>query len=173
MRKMIQLIEKTYTGQTVSDLEVPHWWKIPKISWVSHVSASCWVFERWATCIRRDESGSAQATGKEISTIYAFGPDRDPYVTISGEQRLKEYLVSWRWDNQRTSRSRQLFKLFNQAFEPMAMGLDWVRPITPACTSAGALYVLLMVDYFSRFLWAKTYVLSEDKVLQEEKPLGA
>lgn len=45
-----------------------------------------------------------------------------------------------------------------QTFEPMAMvGLDWVGPITPACTVTGAVYILLMVDYFSRFLWAKAY----------------
>lgn len=37
------------------------------------------------------------------------------------------------------------------------VGLDWVGPITPACTSTGALYVLLIFDYFSRFLWAKAY----------------
>ena len=35
--------------------------------------------------------------------------------------------------------------------------LDWVGPITPACTVTGAVYILLMVDYFSRFLWAKAY----------------
>lgn len=35
---------------------------------------------------------SAQATGKETSQIYGFGPDRHPHVTISGEQWLKEYL---------------------------------------------------------------------------------
>ena len=37
---------------------------------------------------------SAQATGKETSQIYGFGPDRHPHVTISGEQWLKEYLFS-------------------------------------------------------------------------------
>lgn len=37
-----------------------------------------------------------------------------------------------------------------QTFEPMAMVvLDWVRPVTPACIVTRAVYILLMVDYFS------------------------
>lgn len=40
----------------------------------------------------------------------------------------------------------------------MAMvGLKWVGLITPACTITRAVYILLMVDYFSWFLWAKAY----------------
>ena len=46
-----------------------------------------------------------------------------------------------------------------QHFEPLAMlGMDWVGPITPRCSLTGAAYVLIMVDYFSRFTWAKAYV---------------
>ena len=46
-----------------------------------------------------------------------------------------------------------------QIFEPIAIvGLNWVGPITPACTITGAVYILLMVDYSSRFLWAKAYM---------------
>ncbi len=45
-----------------------------------------------------------------------------------------------------------------QTFELMAMvGLDWVGPIMPTCTVTGVVYILLMVDYFSRFLCAKGY----------------
>lgn len=45
-----------------------------------------------------------------------------------------------------------------QVFEPMKMlGMDWLGPITPACSLTGHKYVLLMVDYFSRFAWAKSY----------------
>lgn len=45
-----------------------------------------------------------------------------------------------------------------QTFEPIAMvGLDWVGPIMPACTITGVVYILLMVDYFFQFLWAKGY----------------
>ena len=35
--------------------------------------------------------------------------------------------------------------------------LDWVGPIMPTCTITGVVYILLMIDYFSRFLWAKGY----------------
>ena len=45
-----------------------------------------------------------------------------------------------------------------QVFEPMTMlGADWVGPITPACEATGNKYILLFVDYFSRFTWAKPY----------------
>jgi len=45
-----------------------------------------------------------------------------------------------------------------QVFEPMAMvGMDWLGPVTPADLGTGAAYVLLVVDYFSRFIWAKAY----------------
>ena len=37
------------------------------------------------------------------------------------------------------------------------VGLDWVGPIILACTITKVVYILLMVDYFSRFLWAKGY----------------
>lgn len=40
----------------------------------------------------------------------------------------------------------------------MAMvGIDWLGPITPACTATGAKYVILAVDYFTRFVWTKAY----------------
>ena len=46
-----------------------------------------------------------------------------------------------------------------QTFEPMAMvGLEWVGPITSACTVTRAVYIVLMIDYFSRFLWTKAYM---------------
>ena len=34
---------------------------------------------------------------------------------------------------------------------------DWLGLISPVCTVTGAAYVLLIVDYFSRFIWAKVY----------------
>ena len=37
------------------------------------------------------------------------------------------------------------------------LGADWLGPISPICTATGAAYVLLVVDYFSRFVWAKAY----------------
>ena len=40
-------------------------------------------------------------------------------------------------------------------FGPMDMiGMDFVGPITPACEATGNSYILIVVDYFSRFLWA-------------------
>ena len=45
-----------------------------------------------------------------------------------------------------------------QGFQPMTMlGADWLGPIKPKCTATGALYVLLVVDYFSRFIWAQAF----------------
>lgn len=45
-----------------------------------------------------------------------------------------------------------------QWFEPMAMlGVDWLGPITPSCTATGSKYVIVVVDYFSRFTWAGAY----------------
>lgn len=32
--------------------------------------------------------------------------------------------------------------------------MDFVGPITPACQSTGYVYILIVIDYFSRFLWA-------------------
>jgi len=40
-------------------------------------------------------------------------------------------------------------------FKPLDMiGMDYVGPITPACKATGYCYILIVVDYFSRFLWA-------------------
>lgn len=45
-----------------------------------------------------------------------------------------------------------------QVFEPMAMiGMDWLGPISPACSKTGHQYILILIDYFSRFMWAKLY----------------
>lgn len=42
-------------------------------------------------------------------------------------------------------------------FEPFAMvGMDFLGPIKPTCSVTGAKYVLIVVDYFSRFVWAQT-----------------
>ena len=35
--------------------------------------------------------------------------------------------------------------------------MDWIGPITPTYSITGARYMLLMVDYFTRFIWAKAY----------------
>jgi len=40
-------------------------------------------------------------------------------------------------------------------FKPMDMiGMDFVGPINPSYQSTGFIYILIVVDYFSRFLWA-------------------
>ena len=45
-----------------------------------------------------------------------------------------------------------------QVFQPMSMmAIDFVGPINPACSLTGNTYILIGVDYFSRFMWAKSY----------------
>ena len=40
-------------------------------------------------------------------------------------------------------------------FQPLDMiGMDYVGPISPACKATGFCYILIVVDYFFRFLWA-------------------
>ena len=40
--------------------------------------------------------------------------------------------------------------------QPMDMwGMDYIGPITPSCAITGAKYILIIVDYFSRFLFAR------------------
>lgn len=40
-------------------------------------------------------------------------------------------------------------------FQPMDMiGMDYEGPINPPCKATGYVYILIVVDYFSRFLWA-------------------
>lgn len=38
------------------------------------------------------------------------------------------------------------------------IGMDWLGPISPACAITGHQYILILVDYFSRFTWAKSYL---------------
>jgi len=39
-------------------------------------------------------------------------------------------------------------------FKPMDMiGMDYVGPINPPCQATGFVYILIVIDYFSRFLW--------------------
>ena len=42
--------------------------------------------------------------------------------------------------------------------EPNEMwGMDWIGPITPACSVTGAAYILLVMNYFCRFAWDRAY----------------
>lgn len=44
-------------------------------------------------------------------------------------------------------------------FKPFDMiGMDYVGPISPVCKKTGYKYILIMVDYFSRFLFARGFV---------------
>lgn len=44
--------------------------------------------------------------------------------------------------------------------------IDWVGPITLAYSITGVMYVLLVIDYFTRFVWAKGYLKhTVDKVI--------
>ena len=40
-------------------------------------------------------------------------------------------------------------------FKPIDMiGMDFVGPINPPCSATGYIYILIVVDYYTRFLWA-------------------
>lgn len=60
------------------------------------------------------------------------------------------------------ARSKRPIKTSVQAiqhFAPLSMlGMDWIGPISPPCSITGAVYILLVMDYFSRFAWAKAYI---------------
>lgn len=36
--------------------------------------------------------------------------------------------------------------------------IDLIDPITPMCLIIGVMYILIIVDYFIRFVWAKSYL---------------
>lgn len=36
--------------------------------------------------------------------------------------------------------------------------IDFLGPITPECKATKAKYILIIVDYFLRFVWAQTYI---------------
>ena len=45
-------------------------------------------------------------------------------------------------------------------------GMDFIGPISPHYTITGAIYVLVYVNYFTRFVWAKAYArASGDEVI--------
>ena len=58
----------------------------------------------------------------------------------------------------RLRRSIQSEFLIIQKFSFMMMiDMNWLRSIQFVCTTIEALYVLLMMNYFNRFVWAKVY----------------
>ncbi len=36
--------------------------------------------------------------------------------------------------------------------------MDWIGSITPTCLITRVIYILLLVDYFTRFIWVKGYL---------------
>jgi hypothetical protein len=58
----------------------------------------------------------------------------------------------------RTSELRPILQ-----FKPMDMlAIDYIGPITPACKGSGARYILVMVDYYSRFVFAQPVQNADD-----------
>ncbi|OGE53873.1 hypothetical protein PENARI_c007G07174 [Penicillium arizonense] len=52
-----------------------------------------------------------------------------------------------------------------QEFEPMNMiGMDFLGPIQPTCET-GARYILVVIDYFSRFVWTATCSRANDDLV--------
>ena len=53
-------------------------------------------------------------------------------------------------------------------FHPFAMvGMDFLGPISPRCEVTGFAYVLIVVDYFSRFVWAKGCVNADQEAVHD------
>ena len=46
--------------------------------------------------------------------------------------------------------------------------MDWLGPINPPCSVTGFRYVLLIVDYFSRFIWARGF---KDHIAEETRDM--
>jgi RNase H-like domain found in reverse transcriptase/Integrase zinc binding domain len=71
---------------------------------------------------------------------------------------IEQYCLSCK-TCQRMGYKRQSTELIPiQRFEPLAMiGLDFLGPINPECEVTQTKYVLIAVDYFSRFVWARPY----------------
>ena len=47
-------------------------------------------------------------------------------------------------------------------FQPMDLvGMDFFGPVKPACQATGAMYVLVVVDYFSRLVWTQAYASAD------------
>ena len=45
--------------------------------------------------------------------------------------------------------------------------MDYLGPISPKCEITRAAYVLLVVDYFSRFVWAKAYISANQEAVHD------
>ncbi len=54
------------------------------------------------------------------------------------------------------------------SFKPWAMvGMDWIGPISPPCVVTGWRYILVVVDYFSRFVWARGYGVANQEAVHD------
>lgn len=47
------------------------------------------------------------------------------------------------------------------------VGMDFLEPILPRCEATGACYVLLVIDYFLRFVWAKLCKLADQAAVHK------
>lgn len=53
-------------------------------------------------------------------------------------------------------------------FHPLAMvGMDFIGPISPRCEVTGWAFILLVFDYFSRFVWAKGCIAADQAAVHE------
>ena len=54
------------------------------------------------------------------------------------------------------------------SFAPWAIvGMDWIGPIWPPCEVTSWCYILVVVDYFSRFVWARGYESANQEVVYD------
>lgn len=47
------------------------------------------------------------------------------------------------------------------------VGIDWIGPIWPPCEVTGWRYILVVVDYFSRFVWARGYESANQEAVHD------
>ena len=112
-----------------------------------------------ASCVLEEDIGKALTSLQEGHRHFAIG------ITL-GRAHGRVYWPSCvydigRWVSscdscQRVTKIQKAGELRSVIqFQPMDMiGMDYVGPINPPCKATGNTYILVVIDYFSKFLWA-------------------
>ena len=47
------------------------------------------------------------------------------------------------------------------------VGIDWIGPIWPPCEVTDWRYILVVIDYFLRFVWARGYETANQEAVHD------